>query len=246
MPCVGLVVLVGAFSVVITPDDPLGFAAPPPQPSLPTVVIDPGHGGNDDGARGHGMREKHLTLDLAMRVEENLKALNFPTHLTRRDDSYVGLSERVSISNRIKDSIFVSLHFNAARQTGISGIETFYARNKDVADDGWQWMGLFSKPEPEILDTGESLAAYIQTALVSKLSAGDRGIKSSDFHVVRRTRAPAVLIEGGFVSNSMEAQLLRNPDYRDRIASAIAEGVAMYQKTRPQPALPVPPDVAER
>lgn len=242
MPCVGLVVLVGAFTVVVTPDDPADLMPPSPKPGgLPTIVIDPGHGGRDEGARGNRMREKDYTLDLAWRVERKLKTLNFPTLLTRRNDQYLSLSERVSIANREPDSIFVSLHFNAARQSGIAGVETFYANVKEPPEEGWKFMGLFAREEPEELDTGETLAAYIQTALVSKLTAENRGIKSRDLYVIRHTRAPAVLIEAGFISNGIEATLLKNADYRDRIAAAIAEGVALYQKTRTLPeATPAP------
>ena len=95
MPCVGLVVLGGCLTFIVAPDEGptlesrLSSAL---NPTFATVVIDPGHGGNDEGARGGGLKEKDLTLDLALRVEKLLGTFNFPTVLTRRDDTYVSLS----------------------------------------------------------------------------------------------------------------------------------------------------------
>ena len=241
MPCVGLVVLGGCLTFIVAPDEEptleirLSSAL---NPTFATVVIDPGHGGNDEGARGGGLKEKDLTLDLALRVEKLLGTFNFPTVLTRRDDTYVPLSERAAIANKIDNAIFLSLHFNHSRDSSATGVETFYATAKVPPESAWTWIGFFSKPEPPPGDNGEDLAGYIQTSLVTRTDAANRGIKARELYVVRHTRCPAVLVEGGFINNPLDARLIGNAEYRDRLATAIAEGVMTYQKSRPRPVKP--------
>ena len=101
MPCVGLIVLVGSLTFVITPDEDPTVEKPRAARAgaLPTVVIDPGHGGKDEGARGRGLVEKQLTLDLALRVDKRLKTFGFPTVLTRTDDRFVSLPDRAVIGD---------------------------------------------------------------------------------------------------------------------------------------------------
>jgi N-acetylmuramoyl-L-alanine amidase len=233
MPCVGLLVFLGCFTFIIVPDVEKPMGQPPVELAgrLPTVVIDPGHGGNDEGARSHGLVEKQMTLDVALRVEQMLRSLNFPTVLTRRDDHYVSLADRVAIANKVDNSIFLSIHFNQSRDGSGNGVETFYADQKIPPDLDWTWIGFFSKPQPPVVDNGETLAGFIQTSLATKLNGLNRGIKSRSLYVVRHTRSPAVLVEGGFISNMFEAQMLTNSDYRDRLAAAMVEGILSYEKS---------------
>ena len=238
MPCVGLVVLGGCLTFIVAPDETATLESrlnSALRPGFPTVVIDPGHGGNDEGARANGFKEKDLSLDVAFRVEKLLGAFNFPTVLTRRGDTYVSLAERTAIANKIDNAIFVSIHFNQSRYQAATGVETFYASDKVPPESAWTWMGFFNRPEPAPDDNGEDLAAYIQASLVTRTDAMNRGIKPRDLFVVRHTRCPAVLVEGGFMNNSLDARLLGNTEYRDRLAKAIAEGVMTYQKNRPRP-----------
>lgn len=238
LPCVGLVVLAGCFTVIIAPDEmPL-----PNQPqssvfgtSLPTVVLDPGHGGRDEGAKRNGLVEKDLTLDLARRTERLLKMAGFPTVLTRNSDYYVSLGNRAKMGNEYEDALFVSIHFNHDRDSSSTGIESFYARQKISPEAAWTWIGIFSTSETS-LDNGENLAGAIQAAISARTDARNRGIRARDLYVVRHVKCPAVLIEGGFLSNPLEAQLLANESYRERIAVGIAEGVMGYQKSRPRSA----------
>lgn len=233
IPCVGLVVLVGCFMFIVVPDD-----EKPAEPrflraenALPTIVIDPGHGGRDDGARSRGIVEKNMTLDVAKRLDNILRENGFLTFLTREEDTYVSLSDRVTIANRFDDALFISIHFNQGA-SGADGIETYYADVKTPPEFEWTWVGFFSRPHTALTDTGEKLAGFIQTSVVTNLNAGNRGIKSRSLYVVRNVRSPAVLVEGGFISNPMEAQLLCNDSYRDRLASAIADGIASYIKSQ--------------
>lgn len=239
MPCVGLVVLAGCLTFVIAPDDdPTAAHVAEAAGALPTIVIDPGHGGRDDGAKSHGLVEKEMTLDVALRLERVLKSFGFPTVLTRRDDSHIGLEERSALANRIDHSMFVSIHFNQSSASEASGVETFYAREKISPESAWTWVGFFSTPESPESDNGEGLAGYIQTALVERVDATNRGIRGRPLYVVRHVRAPAVLVEGGFLSNAFDARLISTPEYRDRLASAIAEGVMRFEKSKPRAAKP--------
>ncbi len=234
MPCVGLVVLGGCLTFIVAPDEQPFFDSPPePRAAFPTVVIDAGHGGRDAGARGNGLTEKDLTIDVATRTEKLLKQFNFQTVMTRRDDTYLTLPERASVANGLENAIFVSIHFNHA--SGGSGIETFYASQKVPPENAWTWVGFFNKPKVVPLDNGETLAGFLQASLVTRTEATNRGIRGRPLYVVRHTRCPAALVECGFISNAFEARLIANPAYRDKLAKAIAEGVMSYTKSRPRP-----------
>ncbi len=245
LPCVGLVVIAGCLTLLVAPDEaPTALKRTDGgQPGLPTVVIDPGHGGKDEGTEWHGLAEKTLTLDVGQRVDRMLKTAGFSTVLTRSDDTFVTLPDRVRVANQYEDAVFVSIHFNSDHDTSSSGVQTHYPKHKDVADPAWTWVGLFAKPEPPSPDESEALAGDIQAAIVTRTEAKSRGIFANDFYVVHHTRCPAVLIEGGFVSNTFEAQLLRNEVYRENLAIGISQGVMSFVKARsahPAP-LPLPP-----
>jgi N-acetylmuramoyl-L-alanine amidase len=238
MPCVGLVMLAGCLTFVVAPED-LPFTDEKSNTSLNsprvTVVIDAGHGGKDNGATGHGLVEKNLTLDIAVRLEKLLQSLGFPTVMTRTDDRFFSLPQRTAMANDVSDSIVLSLHFNHDRDSSSNGVETFYAKQKAAPEAEWAWVGFFAKPEAPS-DNGEVLAGFVQSALARRMQVNNRGIKPSALYMVRHTRAPAALIESGFLSNPFEARLLANPEYRERIAFAIAEGVMAYQKSLPRAA----------
>lgn len=236
----GLIVLVGCLMLVIVPE-PLGDfhgKIVPPANRLPVVVIDPGHGGNDEGTKSHGVLEKNETLDVARRLRKLLLSYNLQVIMTRDSDTYVSLAERVSIANRNENAIFVSIHFNDSRVHGVEGVETFYSEQKVSPQNEWTWIGLFSD-SPALADESEALAGYIQVALVAKINTPNRGIKSRRLYVTRNTQCPSALVEAGFLSNSMERALLSNQEYRDRLSGAIAEGIIEFIKSQHQYATPV-------
>ena len=241
MPCVGLVVLGGCLTFIVAPDEPPSREEDATMAdALPTVVLDAGHGGRDEGARANGLVEKELTLDVVQRTEKILQSFGYPTVLTRRDNAtHVSLQQRAELANRYKHSVFISVHFDKHGHTPASGVATFYAESKVAPTNSWSWVGFFDHgDDEEELDTGETLAGYLQTALLARTDANNRGIKARDLYVVRNVRAPAVLVEGGFLSNAFDAQLLATPEYRERIATAIAEGVLAFQKSQPRRARP--------
>jgi len=242
VPCVGLIVVLGSYSFLIAPDDTFAPHAPAhkvlPEAGPPLVIIDPGHGGIDDGTKFYGLAEKDLTLDVGQRLERLLSAMHVQTVLTRKDDVYVSLPERAELANRLAetngDVIFVAIHFNQSAVESVNGIETYYADRKLGIPDDWRALGFFDQQDSEQADRGENLAADIQSALVSRMVEPNRGIKPGPLFVVRHTRMPAVLVEAGFLSNKIENQSLRNDSYRDRIAQGLAAGIMTYlQTTRP-------------
>jgi N-acetylmuramoyl-L-alanine amidase len=241
-PSVGLMTLAGCLTFLIAPNDDPGTdprIAAMLNPDLPTIVIDAGHGGQDPGAKANGLVEKELTLDMAQRVEKLLQLNGFRTSLTRKDDTFVSLPDRASLANKHDHSIFVSIHFNNSINAAAHGLETFYASQKVAQDPEWSWAAFLPRRRPlEALDTGENLAGLIQTALVTRVEGENRGAKGRAFYVIRHTRAPAVLVECGFISNPFEAKLIATPEYRERLAMAVAEGVVQFSNTMPKPGRP--------
>jgi N-acetylmuramoyl-L-alanine amidase len=256
MHSVGLIVFMGFFSFIVSPDDNFApiqhgivaqtaagakLGGPISEPSFqqvlpgngpPTVVIDPGHGGIDDGTKYFGLAEKDCTLDVGERLDRYLKSLHIQTVMTRTENVYVSLPRRAEIANQVADqnsnSIYVSIHFNQSAVEYVDGIETYYADKKIPPPDDWTWVGFFQHPEDDDLDRGQNLAADIQSSLVRQMMLPNRGIKSRSLFVTRHTRMPAVLVEGGFLSNKIENQSLRNDSYRERIAEGIGAGILTY------------------
>jgi N-acetylmuramoyl-L-alanine amidase len=170
-----------------------------------TVVIDPGHGGDDGGATEGRVFEKHLNFDVARRLEIQLQRRGYKTILTRTRDEFISLSQRSNIANKTRDSIFVSIHFNSAYRTSAYGIETFY-----YTYDGYQ------------------LASRVHSSVCRKLRPEDRGVKKAAYSVLRNTKCPAILVEGGFLSNSKERDRCLQPWYRQALAESIAVGIDVY------------------
>jgi len=196
------------------------------------VVLDPGHGGQDSGAMCGGIMEKDLTLDIARRVDRLLDSEGVATLMTRVGDSYVSLADRAAFGNRAKESIFVSIHFNEDNKPVATGVETYYAAHQiDPGSTFASWLPFFSRPlssnspKPE----SQSLAGFIQQALVARTRSVDRGTQAKQFFVIANVTCPAVLIEAGFITNKDELSKLVSEDYRDQLAAAVADGVLRYR-----------------
>lgn len=213
------------------------------------VVIDAGHGGKDHGATGHrGLKEKDVNLGIAKKVADRLKKVGIKVALTRDEDEYISLDERAQLANEKQASVFVSIHANAAESRAARGVETYFL---DVTHNRYSKRlahrenagGAKKKGELNLIladmatkvSTGESaeLAELVQSQLVRKVkrvnsTVRDLGVKSAMLHVLINTRAPAILVETGFVSNEREEILLRRNDYQDAVADAIASGVIAH------------------
>lgn len=174
-----------------------------------TVVIDPGHGGHDNGGQWGRVYEKHLALDTATRLEANLKRLGYQTVLTRRSDYFISLPQRVATANRYRNAIFVSIHYNYTWKEQVSGLETFYYNSE-----------------------GQRLAQMVQSSLVRSTRTVDRNAKFARFYVIRNTTLPSILVEGGFVSNESERNRMKSAYFREAIARGITEGIQRYRRSR--------------
>ena len=201
-------------------------AAPAP---FTLVVLDPGHGGQDSGAMCGTIFEKDLTLDIAQRVDRLLQSQGLATLMTRVGDSYVSLQDRAAVTNRARDCIFVSIHFNESKKTA-SGVETYFAEHQAApAPRLVSWIPFFQGPAAENPTlASQSLAGFIQEAMIARTKAPNRGTKAEQFFVIANVSAPAVLIEAGFLNKDEIAKLESN-DYRDQMAAAISEGILRYR-----------------
>ena len=175
------------------------------------IILDPGHGGFDPGAIGpSGLEEKDVNLAITLLAAEILQREGYNVMLTRKDDRFISLKERVEMANRMEALLFVSIHANSANTTYSEGIETFIAPNK--------------------VASSQLLANALQRNLLKELKRNDRGIKQEDFYVIKYTDMPAALVEVAFISNPHEESLLSSNLFREKAARAIAQGIIEYMK----------------
>ena len=217
------------------------------------IVIDPGHGGRDTGTIGPGgLMDKDVALDVAKRlaklVEERLGA---GVVLTRSDDVTVPLEARTEQANQEKADLFLSIHVNASRYTGVTGVETFYLNltrsrvdlevaareNAGSSKSLHQLTELVQKIAlDDKIQESRDFASHMQGALY-ELSrrqdprARNRGVKKAPFVVLIGAQMPSVLVELGFISNPAEERLMRDENHRQRIAEALCEGISNYAAT---------------
>jgi N-acetylmuramoyl-L-alanine amidase len=186
--------------------------------SNPTVVLDVGHGGTDRGARRQNpyCEEKKICLQTARLVKRYLDQLGYKVIMTRTSDDFITLARRVEIAEQAQADIFVSVHYNSSPSTEADGIEVFFC----------------DKGESSRINSSKKLAAAVLSRVIRRTEAHSRGVKKGNFFVIRETKMPAVLIEGGFISNREERLLLKKPDYQEKIARGIADGVDAYFKAR--------------
>src|SRR5262245_24802589 len=161
------------------------------------VVLDPGHGGQDSGAVCGGLLEKNLTLDVARRIDRLLDSEGIATLMTRLGDTYVSLADRAAFANRIRNCIFVSIHFNEDNKPVASGGETYYASHQTTGSSAASWLPflwrqLSESPNPE----SQRLAGFIQEALVARTRAIDRGTQPGQFFLIANVTYTSVLIVG--------------------------------------------------
>ena len=175
------------------------------------VVIDPGHGDFDPGAVGvGGVVEKTIVLEIAHLVY--LKSLAHPSldvTLTRRNDVFLTLEERIAMANRLQADVYVSIHANFYSDADVSGIET-------MIDKSATWGG-----------SCDLLAAILQEHLVKRTGSVDRGVKHASLYLWRADM-PAALVEVGFLTNPAEAARLQQLSYQDAVAEAILEGILAF------------------
>jgi N-acetylmuramoyl-L-alanine amidase len=175
--------------------------------NLTLVCIDPGHGGDDLGATANGVVEKGVNLDIALRARPLVEANGIRVIMTRETDKTVSLQERCVIADRARASIFVSIH-NNYYVPEYQGTESYYYNS----------------------DAGRRLSTYIQREVVDRIQRPDNGVTENDLYVLKNTRMPSALLEGIYLTNEYEAQLILKPEFRQKIAEGVAEGIVDYLK----------------
>lgn len=224
-----------------------------------TIVIDPGHGGMETGARGNfGALEKDITLAIALKLKEEIeKNLNYRVVMTRETDVVVPLAQRAAIANNNKADLFISIHANGSRRPNAHGSETFflslnatdeearrlaYFENNEngfndqvkgkEADD--LKMILWDMAQSAYLKQSSQLAEIVQVELNELLNTANRGIKQAPFKVLTGVACPAILVEVAFITNPEEEKKLQSEDFQVKVAEAIYRGLAkflqMYEK----------------
>ncbi|MEM9480372.1 MAG: N-acetylmuramoyl-L-alanine amidase [Verrucomicrobiota bacterium] len=198
---------------------------------LQTVVIDPGHGGVDTGSQSRYGNESDFALRTALYLKGELEKRGFRVRMTRDDDSFPTLERRVSFANSIRNSIFVSIHFNSFRRTAAKGIETYA-----LSPQGTKSYNSGSKPGDKRLLAGNArdseniaLATAVHAHVLKATGAEDRGIKRERYTVLTGIEHPAILLEGGFMSNPTEARIIATSSYQKKIAEATAQGIERYR-----------------
>jgi N-acetylmuramoyl-L-alanine amidase len=221
---------------------------------LDVIVIDPGHGGDDSGAIGRGgVAEKEIALKVARRLALVLGTrLGADVLLTRNDDTFMTLEERVAFANRHDADVFISIHANSARNKKATGIETFFmsleatdedamriAEKENSVAGGSAGPGFTDDLKNILRDMAQSVTHHESARLAESVHMNmvkgtrrreDRGVKQAPFAVLYGALMPAVLVEVGFLSNPTEANRLLSPEYQARIADSIAEGVIGFAK----------------
>lgn len=235
----------------------LGFPLPtPPQPAQPraksfkTIVIDPGHGGKDPGARGQrGTEEKDITLKVALKLRNLLsKQPGVRVLMTRERDEFVELEDRAKFANGQEADLFVSIHVNSHPQRSVKGIEIYHfgeakdQRALEVAARengtplnstgvGWEYL-VADLLTAKKIEASLELAWIAKEAMVTNLNGHydlvDHGVKTAPFYVLRFTSMPSILAEVAYISNSAEEDLLRTTRFTTRVAEALMEGVNTF------------------
>jgi N-acetylmuramoyl-L-alanine amidase len=198
-----------------------------------TVVLDPGHGGHDKGAISRFGCEKDFALDVARTLRPLLQAKGLRVIMTREGDYFVPLEVRAQIANAARNSIFVSIHFNATdRDPAATGFEIFSFTPRgapSTSDDSVAPSALSMQAGSEVDAQSMALSACVYHSILGHIPEFDRGIKRARFAVLRLTKVPAVLIEGGFLTERGESRLIAKKDWRASLAQAIGVGIENYQ-----------------
>lgn len=171
------------------------------------VVLDAGHGAKDSGAVGvTGKYEKNFNLAVVLKAAELLKQENkIDVVLTRSDDTFLELKDRAGMANKLKADLFISVHANSSGSSAASGTETYYQR-----------------------EASKALAKVMHKYLVKATGLSDRGVRYGNFHVIRETTMPAVLLEVGYLSNKGDESLLFSETLQNNVAASMVSGIKEY------------------
>jgi len=193
-----------------------------------TIVIDPGHGGEDHGTHGAYSMEKNITLSIAKKVAQQLSSKGYKVIMTRNSDKPVEVHSRPSVISRYGADMFISIHANSAKRS-ISGIETFILAPNGTSSTYTKNI-VHTRENGNSYDLNNAKLGYEIQKSLNRIGREDRGLKHARFAVLRGATKPAVLIETGFLSNRGEEKLLNSIDYQNNIARCITSGIISYAK----------------
>ncbi len=219
-----------------------------------TILIDPGHGGEEDGAVGsfnnQTIKEKDLTLEISKKIYDRLQSKGHRVFLTRSMDRTVTLQERANIAEKIKADLFISVHINSSADVRAKGFETFYLDNHDDiaikkvekaeninpgTADAIQQI-LIDLAVEQTVKTSKPLAFTIHAekkkSLKGRNSILSRGVKPALFYVLALSKRPGVLLEVGFITNPEDLKKMIDPKFQDIYADAVVRGINLYIKTK--------------
>jgi len=200
-------------------------------PPFRTVIIDPGHGGSDSGAKNQYGTEAGYNLKVSKLVQERLKAVGYNVKMIRESDIFYSLSQRVAIANKHTNAVFISIHFNAGGGRVARGIETFTLSPVGVAHYGKRVKSSDYKVQQGNYQDSANIAfaTAVHSSALGRIDVPDRGIKRARFSVLTGIRHPAILLEGGFMSHPFEARLIHSSEYQKNLALGIAEGIEKFR-----------------
>ncbi|MEY2561211.1 MAG: N-acetylmuramoyl-L-alanine amidase [Verrucomicrobiota bacterium] len=198
-----------------------------------TIVLDPGHGGFDKGAGSAFGNEKEYALDVARQLRPLLQAKGFKVIMTRENDVFIPLEVRARIANATKDSIFVSIHFNATNANReATGFEIFSLtpRGAPSTADDWLALSFANMQAGSAVDAASfELSAVVYHSMLGHIPEFDRGIKRARFAVLRHTKIPAILVEGGFLTEAGDSKRIADPAWRKQLAESLCTGIENYR-----------------
>ncbi|MFZ4714499.1 MAG: N-acetylmuramoyl-L-alanine amidase family protein [Bacteriovoracaceae bacterium] len=222
------------------------------------ILIDPGHGGEDTGAKSpgkHAVFEKDLTLKLATKIQEYLQKKHV-CYLTRSLDRTVTLMERADMAEKVKADFFISVHINSNTDKSSHGFETYYLDNhNDVANKKVEAVEnavlsaedkvinqilidlVIQNTEAQSKKLAQTIHASLRRTVEDKFHLTSRGVKPGLFYVLALSKRPGVLLEAGFISNPGELNKLRNHDFQEAYARSVAEGIERFLSVNKRPVL---------
>ena len=210
-----------------------------------TIVVDPGHGGHDSGARGNGYNEKDIALQVATRLANNLRQ-DYNVIMTRDSDFFVPLDTRAKIGNDANADFFISIHLNSGSSSSANGTEVFYFSKKDQGSYAAQVAKFENKVDGSYGDvpfsdfilndifyrknqkTSQVIAESVLNNLINTTGLRRRGVFGANFAVLRGSNSPSILVELGFMNNYSDLSQYLTPDGQERAANAIGSAIRSY------------------
>ena len=210
-----------------------------------TIVVDPGHGGHDSGARGNGYNEKDIALQVATRLANNLRR-DYNVIMTRDSDFFVPLDTRAKIGNDANADFFISIHLNSGSSSSANGTEVFYFSKKDEGSYAARVAQIENRVDSSYGDTpfsdlvvkdifyrtnqkkSQAIATTVLDNLINTIGLRRRGVFGANFAVLRGSNSPSILVELGFMNNYGDLSQYLTPEGQERAAQAIADGIRQY------------------